>query len=74
MLDQRSGVHENDLCRSLVIIITYFQSFGLFSESATAGAMIAIEECEQQFQWDRWNCPKSSVARVNENSFPTGNK
>lgn len=47
-----------------------FQAFGIFSESVAAGSSLAMEECRHQFQWDRWNCPKSSIALFNENALP----
>ncbi|KAG8337736.1 Protein Wnt-8b [Homalodisca vitripennis] len=31
--------------------------------SLTAGAQLALEQCQEEFQWDRWNCPDSVFSR-----------
>ncbi|XP_042563885.1 protein Wnt-8a-like [Clupea harengus] len=32
-----------------------------YASSVQAGARNGIEECKQQFAWDRWNCPESAL-------------
>ncbi|CAG9818344.1 unnamed protein product [Phaedon cochleariae] len=32
-------------------------------DSIAAGTQLAIEHCQHAFQWDRWNCPKSTFTR-----------
>ncbi|KAF6020003.1 WNT8B [Bugula neritina] len=43
----------------------------LFSKSAAAGGLMAVEECHHQFMWDQWNCPKESISLYSENHLPT---
>lgn len=33
------------------------------NEHLAAGAQLALDHCQEQFKWDRWNCPKSAFSR-----------
>nr|AAS18255.1 WNT8 [Heliocidaris erythrogramma] len=32
-----------------------------YVESVSAGIQKAVQECQYQFKWDKWNCPEASV-------------
>nr|AVK72279.1 Wnt8 protein [Xenoturbella bocki] len=45
-----------------------------FSDSVASGAMLGMEECRYQFQWDRWNCPENSLPIFSMKALPEANK
>ncbi|GLG96637.1 Protein Wnt-1 [Gryllus bimaculatus] len=38
------------------------------TESAAAGAQLALTHCQQLFQWDQWNCPETAFSRQGRQS------
>ncbi|XP_014678401.1 PREDICTED: protein Wnt-8b-like [Priapulus caudatus] len=43
-----------------------------FSASVAAGAQAGMEECQHQYQWEKWNCPRSSLP-LYSHSTPAAN-
>ena len=43
-----------------------------FAESVAAGVERGISECQQQFKWDRWNCPREGVSVFKPKNYVSG--
>ena len=36
----------------------------MYADAVALGAQRGLEECREQFQWDRWNCPEQAFMQI----------
>nr|ADW95353.1 Wnt8 [Paracentrotus lividus]AEO92033.1 Wnt8 [Paracentrotus lividus] len=43
------------------VLLAGSKSHVTYIDSVSAGVQKAVQECQHQFKWDKWNCPEASV-------------
>lgn len=57
----------------LMSLSSSHKGYGLFMDSIGRGAQRATQECQYQFQWERWNCDITS-AQLMQSEQPRGRR
>ncbi|XP_013402385.1 protein Wnt-8b [Lingula anatina] len=55
-------------------LMTGPKAYLTYADSVASGALMGVEECKEQFKWDRWNCPENTIPFFSHGSFKKADK